>query len=51
MGGGGSPCWIWPAWRSTNGFTLSLRVCMLLALQRLTITLDDLEYDTFMLSR
>jgi uncharacterized membrane protein len=28
-----------------------LLVCVLLALQRLTITLDDLEYDTFMLSR
>jgi uncharacterized membrane protein len=33
------------------GFTLSLLVCVLLGLQRLTITLDDLEYNTFMLPR
>ena len=32
------------------GFTLSLLICVLLALHRLTTTLQDLEYDTFMLS-
>lgn len=33
------------------GFTLSLLICVLLGLQRLTTTLDDLEYNTFMLPR
>lgn len=33
------------------GFTLSLLVCVLLGLQRLSTTLEDLEYNTFMLSR
>ncbi|WP_010488199.1 exopolysaccharide Pel transporter PelG [Pseudomonas sp. S9] len=33
------------------GFTLSLLVCVLLALGRLSSSLDDLEYETFMLSR
>lgn len=33
------------------GFTLSLLVCVLVALHRLSRVLDDLEYDTFMLAR
>jgi uncharacterized membrane protein len=33
------------------GFTLSLLVCVLLGLARLSTALDDLEYETFMLSR
>jgi len=33
------------------GFTLSLLVCVLIALHRLARVLDDLEYDTFMLAR
>jgi uncharacterized membrane protein len=33
------------------GFTLSLLVCVLFGLARLTHSLDDLEYETFMLSR
>ncbi|HWV10415.1 MAG TPA: exopolysaccharide Pel transporter PelG [Pseudomonas sp.] len=33
------------------GFTLSLLVCVLLALVRLSNSLEDLEYETFMLSR
>jgi len=33
------------------GFTLSLLVCVLIALHRLAKALDDLEYDTFMLAR
>jgi uncharacterized membrane protein len=33
------------------GFTLSLLVCVLLGLHRLSTALEDLEYDTFMLSR
>jgi len=33
------------------GFTLSLLICVLLGLHRLTTALEDLEYDTFMLSR
>ncbi len=33
------------------GFTLSLLVCVLIALHRLASALDDLEYDTFMLAR
>ncbi len=33
------------------GFTLSLLVCVLLGLMRLSNSLDDLEYETFMLSR
>ncbi|CAD5108744.1 exopolysaccharide Pel transporter PelG [Zestomonas carbonaria] len=33
------------------GFTLSLLLCVLLGLYRLTSALDDLEYETFMLSR
>lgn len=33
------------------GFTFSLLVCVLLGLARLSTALDDLEYDTFMLSR
>jgi len=33
------------------GFTVSLAVCVLLGMTRLNKTLDDLEYDTFMLSR
>lgn len=33
------------------GFTLSLLVCVLLALHRLSRALENLEYDTFMLSR
>lgn len=33
------------------GFTLSLLVCVLIGLARLTRSLDDLEYETFMLSR
>lgn len=33
------------------GFTLSLFVCVLLGLTRLSSSLDDLEYETFMLSR
>ncbi|QLC72832.1 exopolysaccharide Pel transporter PelG [Pseudomonas sp. LPB0260] len=33
------------------GFTLSLLACVLLGLARLTRSLDDLEYETFMLSR
>lgn len=32
------------------GFTLSLLVCVLLGLARLSTALDDLEYETFMLS-
>jgi uncharacterized membrane protein len=32
------------------GFTLSLLVCVLLGLHRLSTALEDLEYDTFMLS-
>lgn len=33
------------------GFTVSLACCVLLGMMRLNKTLDDLEYDTFMLSR
>ncbi|WP_167143456.1 exopolysaccharide Pel transporter PelG [Pseudomonas sp. OTU750018] len=33
------------------GFTLSLLVCVLLGLTRLSSSLEDLEYETFMLSR
>ncbi|AXK51915.1 MULTISPECIES: exopolysaccharide Pel transporter PelG [Pseudomonas] len=33
------------------GFTLSLLICVLLGLARLSTALDDLEYETFMLSR
>ena len=33
------------------GFTLSLLVCVLLGLMRLSSSLEDLEYETFMLSR
>ncbi|UTW06189.1 exopolysaccharide Pel transporter PelG [Pseudomonas benzenivorans] len=33
------------------GFTLSLLICVLIGLARLTRSLDDLEYETFMLSR
>lgn len=33
------------------GFTLSLLVCVLVGLYRLTTALDDLEYETFMLNR
>ncbi|NBF02148.1 exopolysaccharide Pel transporter PelG [Pseudomonas sp. Fl5BN2] len=33
------------------GFTLSLLACVLLGLARLSTALDDLEYETFMLSR
>ena len=33
------------------GFTLSLLVCVLIALHLLARALDDLEYDTFMLGR
>jgi len=33
------------------GFTLSLLLCVLLGLYRLTSALDDLEYETFMLGR
>jgi uncharacterized membrane protein len=33
------------------GFTLSLLICVLLGLHRLSTALEDLEYDTFMLSR
>lgn len=33
------------------GFTLSLLVCVLLGLARLSSTLEDLEYETFMLAR
>lgn len=33
------------------GFTLSLLICVLLGLTRLSTALDDLEYETFMLSR
>ncbi|WP_017939059.1 exopolysaccharide Pel transporter PelG [Zestomonas thermotolerans] len=33
------------------GFSLSLLLCVLLGLYRLTASLDDLEYETFMLSR
>lgn len=33
------------------GFTVSLAICVLLGMTRLNKTLDDLEYDTFMLSR
>lgn len=33
------------------GFTLSLLICVLLGLARLSDSLDDLEYETFMLSR
>ncbi|WP_248803099.1 exopolysaccharide Pel transporter PelG [Pseudomonas sp. MWU13-2100] len=33
------------------GFTFSLLVCVLLGLARLSTALDDLEYETFMLSR
>ncbi|MNI41008.1 hypothetical protein D3C73_952470 [compost metagenome] len=32
------------------GFTLSLLICVLLGLHRLSAALEDLEYDTFMLS-
>ncbi|MDO9345255.1 MAG: hypothetical protein Q7T99_17410, partial [Pseudomonas sp.] len=33
------------------GFTLSLLVCVLLGLVRLSSALEDLEYETFMLAR
>lgn len=33
------------------GFTLSLLICVLVGLKRLTRSLDDLEYETFMLGR
>jgi len=33
------------------GFTLSLLVCVLLGLARLSSALEDLEYETFMLAR
>lgn len=33
------------------GFTLSLLTCVLMGLQQLSRTLDDLEYETFMLGR
>lgn len=33
------------------GFTLSLLICVLLGLHRLSSALDDLEYETFMLGR
>jgi uncharacterized membrane protein len=32
------------------GFTLSLLICVLVALRHLSKVLEDLEYDTFMLA-
>lgn len=42
--------WLGPSWFG-YGFTVSLLVCVLAGLQLLSSTLDNLEYETFMLNR